>query len=104
MNLKLFDNNTGLERGSFTIIEHQIGGFNIADHHTENCTCIESSEPTTEVLVDGSRYVLDCSNEPTITESQIASITGYQTKSGGGYEAVWTVETKGQSDPIPVPE
>jgi len=101
MRIKLFHNTTGLERGDFIVAVQDQVNFDLSAHQTESVTAVESNEDNLEVLIDGNRYVLDLSNEPTVTETQYAKITGYEAKSGGGYQATWAVETLPTPDPEP---
>lgn len=102
MRVKLFDNTTGLETGDFFVPPSDRDNFDVSSHDTETSTAIQSSEEVTEVLVNGDKYVLDLSNRPSFdVQTQYAQITGYEAKSGGGYQATWVVETIPTSEPAP---
>jgi len=101
MRIKIFDNTSHLERGDFIVAIQDRDTFDITQHQGSNSTAVESDESNMEILVDGDRYVLDLSNKPTVTETQYAQISGYEAKSGGGYQATWSVETIPTSEPAP---
>ena len=101
MRIKLFDNTTGLERGDFFVAWQDQADFDLSTHQTASITAVESNEDNPEVLVDGNRYVLDLSNRPEVAETERANLTGYEAKSGGGYQATWSVETIPTSEPAP---
>ena len=101
MKIKIFNNATGLQQGEMHIPASEQSTFDISSHATASVTLVETEENNYEILVDGDRYVLDLSNEPTVTETQYAQITGYEAKSGGGYQATWVVETIPTPDPAP---
>lgn len=101
MRVKIFDNTTCLEMGDFMVSFQDQDNFDISQHNGCNSTAVQSDEDNFEVLVDGNRYVLDLSNEPTVAEGQIAQLKGCEAKSDGGYQAIWSVEAIPVSDPAP---
>lgn len=101
MRIKIFDNTSGLQRGDFFVAWQDQADFDISQHQNENTTAVESNEDNIEILVSGDRYVLDVSNQPENTATQYSYISGYEAKSGGGYQATWTVETIPTPDPAP---
>ena len=101
MKVKFFNNTTGMEQGDFIVPPSNVSGFDVSTHHGANSTAMVSDESNLEVLVDGAKYVLDVSNEPSETETQYAELTGYEAKTGGGYQGTWQMVTKPEepSDP-----
>jgi len=89
MKVKIFNNTTGLEQGEFVILAGDVDNFDASEHSGSNSTAVVSSEDAYEVLIDGTTYVLDLSNIPTVPEGSDARLTGYEAKDGGGYQGTW---------------
>lgn len=91
MLIKLFDNTTGLERGDVIIPPSDAEGFDVSSLDNETTTAVQSNESLFEVLVNGTLFVLDLSNPPEVPEGKYLHVSGYESKSGGGYQATWVL-------------
>ena len=93
MKVKFFDTTTGVEFGDVILSHQDEGTFDATAHSGANSVAAISEEDALEILVDGDTHILDVTNEPTLLDNQTANISGYELKTGGGYQATWNVET-----------
>jgi hypothetical protein len=93
MKVKFFDTTTGVEFGDVILAFQDEGTFDASAHSGSNSVAAISEEDALEILVDGDTHILDITNKPTILDNQTANISGYEPKTGGGYQATWAIET-----------
>jgi hypothetical protein len=93
MKVKFFDATTGVEIGDVILAFQDEATFDASAHSGASSVAAISEEDALEILVDGDTHILDTTNEPTISDNQFAQISGYEPKTGGGYQATWSVDT-----------
>ena len=93
MKVKFFDATTGVEIGDVVLAFQDEATFDASAHSGASSVAAISEEDALEILVDGDTHLLDITNKPTILDNQVAQISGYELKTGGGYQATWFVDT-----------